>query len=162
MFHRILLALDAGEAGSVATSFTVALARSRETEVHVVHVNEHLLGRRGLMSESPVEAAEIVAGALRELHAAGVHATGVTYRTTGFDVPAVICDLAECVRADVVVLGSRRRHHLPVLGRLERGTRERIVRRTPLPVLTAPAPLRVGRHVRTLSEVSPVGTSVRS
>ncbi len=162
MFHRILLALDAGETGAVATSFTVALASSRGTEVHVVHVNEHLLGRRGLMSESPVEAAEIVVGALRELHAAGVQATGVTYRATGFDVPAVICDLAECVRADVVVLGSRRRR-LPSLSRLlGRGTRERIVRRTPLPVLTAPAPLRVDRHARTLSEVPRLGISVRS
>lgn len=159
MFHRILLALDAGEAGSVATSFTIALARTGRPVVHVVHVNEHLFGRRGLMSDSPAEAADVVACALKDLHAAGVTATGVTYRTSGFDVPAAICDLAECVRADVVVLGSRR-GRLPSF--LRRSTRDRIARRTPLPVITAPAPLRVGRHDGTLAEIPPVGSWVPS
>jgi nucleotide-binding universal stress UspA family protein len=159
MFHRILLALDAGEAGSVATSFTIALARKGAATVHVVHVNEHLIARRGLTSESPAEAADLVACALKDLHAAGVSATGVTYRTAGFDVPAAICDLAGRVQADVVVLGSRRRRLPPFLGW---STRDRIARRTPLPVITAPAPLRVGKHDRSLPQTAPLDTSVRS
>jgi nucleotide-binding universal stress UspA family protein len=158
MFHRILLALDAGEAGAVATSFTVALARERGAGVHVVHVNERLLGGRGVLAESPAEAVDVVAEALRELHSAGVRATGVTYRTTRLDVPAALCDLAVHVRADLIVLGSRRRR----LGFLGRSTRARIARRTSLPVLTAPAPLRVDDHDGALSEALPLDISVGS
>jgi nucleotide-binding universal stress UspA family protein len=149
MFERILLALETGDAGSVACSFTVALARRCDATVHVVHVNEYLMGGRGLTSESPAEAADVVAGALRDLHAAGVRATGLTYRTTLFDLPAAICDLAEHVHADVIVVGSRRRR-LPWF--LRRGIRDRISRRTPLPVITAPAPLRVRGRRRTLED----------
>ncbi|MGH8987186.1 MAG: universal stress protein [Acidimicrobiales bacterium] len=159
MFLRILLALDSGDAGSVATSFTVALAQHSRASVHVVHVNKHLIGGRGLMSESPAEAADVVAAALQELHSAGLSATGVTYRTTRFDLPSVVCDLAERVRADVIVLGSRRRrrHGIP-----RGGLRDRIARRTPLPVVTAPAPLRVARHDRTFADALPPDISVRS
>jgi nucleotide-binding universal stress UspA family protein len=147
MFQRILLSLDAGDAGDVATSFTVALARRCNAAVHVVHVHEYALGGRGLTSESPAHAAGIVADALRELHAAGVDASGITYRTTSFDVAAAISDLAEQCRADVIVLGSRRRRFASFL---RRSTRERISRLTPLPIVTAPAPLRVDVHDPTL------------
>ena len=159
MFQRILLAVDAGDAGRVATSFTVALARKCGAAVHVVHVNEYLLGGRGITSETPAEAADVVADALRDMHAAGVRATGMTYRTTVFDVPAAICDLADQVRADVIVVGSRRRRILPSF--MRRGTREHIARRTALPVITAPAPLRVRRHDRTLEEAPSPGVAVR-
>ena len=159
MFQRILLALDSGDSGSIATSFTVALARNRDATVHVVHVNEFLVGGRGIMTESPEEATDLVGDALRDLHTAGVRATGITYRTTRIDVPAAICDLAQQVRADVIVLGSRRRR-LP--GLLKRNTRERIARRTPLPVITAPAPLRVRRRDRKLQAIPPLDISVRS
>ncbi len=159
MFRRILLALDAGTTGSVATSFTVALARQCHAAVHVVHVNEYLAGGRGLTSETPAEAADLVADALRDMHAAGVTATGITYRTTLFDVPAAICDLAEQLQADVIVVGSRRRRR-PRL--LRRSTRDRIERKTPLPVITAPAPLRVDKSARTLQEAPPLGISVGS
>lgn len=158
MFERILLALDAGDAGSVATSFTVALARKCEAAVQVAHVHEYLLGGCAMASESPAEASDFVADALRDMRAAGVSATGVVYRTTVFDVPAAICDLADQVRADVIVVGSRRRR----LPSLRRGTRERIARKTTLPVITAPAPLRVSRHDRALDSVPLPDVSVRS
>jgi nucleotide-binding universal stress UspA family protein len=159
MFERILLALDTGDAGAVATSFTVALARECRAAVHVVHVNEYLLGGRGITSESPAQAADLVADALRDMHAAGVNATGVTYRTTVFDVPSAIVDLAEQVRADVIVVGSRRRR-FPTPFR--RHIRERIARFTPLPVVTAPAPLRVQKHDRTLQSAPSLDIPVSS
>ena len=175
MFRRILLALDAGEAGSVATSFTVALARDRGAAVHVVHVDQHLFGPRGLVPGSPApgspgpgspgEASGVVAAALKDLHAAGVSATGVTYRAAWFSIPAVVCDLAECVRADVIVVGSRRRRapfFLPFFLPPGRSARARIARRSPLPVVTAPAPLTVGKRGRTLPERPPSDISVRS
>ena len=50
MFERILLALDDSPAGEVATAFTGALAQraGAETSVHVLHVNERLVGGRGV------------------------------------------------------------------------------------------------------------------
>ncbi len=146
MFQRILLALDSGDTGSVATSFTMALAQKLDAAVHVVHVNQYLFGNRCLTTESAHDAADVVADALRELHAAGIDATGVTYRTSVFDLPAAICDLADECRADAIVVGSRRRRFASFL---RRSTREAIARRTSLPVLTAPAPLRVDKYDRT-------------
>jgi|GEM_PF-3587146 len=159
MFERILLALDAGDAGTVATSFTVALARASNAAVHVVHVHEDLVGGRGITCESAAEAADVVADALADMQAAGVRATGVTYRTTAFDLPAAICELAEQVRADVIVVGSRRRRFGPLL---RRGTRDRIARCTPLPVITAPAPLRASRKDRRLKDAPALDVPVRS
>lgn len=151
MFKRIVLLLDAGEAGEVATSFTVALARENGAVVHVVHVNEYLLGGRGITTETHLEAAEIVATALRAMHDAGVRATGVTYRTTPFDLPAVMCDVADHVEADLIVVGSRRRRRHALV---RRGMRDRIMRRTSLPVLAAPPPLRVRpRELHSLAEL---------
>jgi nucleotide-binding universal stress UspA family protein len=138
MFDRILLALDSSDSGPVAASFAVALARSWGASVHVVHINEYVSGGRDLTCESPAEAAGVVARALAELRDAGVSATGATYQGRAFDVPAALTDLAERYRADVIVLGSRRHRF-----RLFRGTRERVARRSQLPVVTAPAPLRV-------------------
>ena len=150
MFQRILLALDSGDTGSVATSFTMALAQKLDAAVHVVHVERYLFGNRCLTTEPADDAADVVADvvadALRELHAAGIDATGVTYRTSAFDLPAAICDLADECRADAIVVGSRRRR---VASFLRRSTREAIARRTSLPVLTAPAPLRVDKYDRT-------------
>lgn len=153
MFQRIVLALDSGDAGAVATSFTVALAKKCGASVHVVHVNRYFVGSRGLTAETPAEAADIVADALREMHAAGIEATGVTYRTTAFDLPSAICDLADQCRADAIVVGSRRRKFGSFL---RRGAREGIARRTSLPVLTAPAPLRIDKYDRTLSAMPPL------
>jgi Universal stress protein family len=45
--------------------------------------------------------------------------------------------------ADVIVLGSCRRHGMRRM--LSRGVRERVLRLSCLPVLTAPAPLKVGK-----------------
>jgi len=150
MFQRILLALDSADAGSIATSFTMALAQKLDASVHVVHVNQYLIGSRGLTFESPNEAADVVADALHELHAAGINATGVTYRTSAFDLPAAICDLADECRADAIVVGSRRRRFASFV---RRNTREAIARRTSLPVLTAPAPLRADKYDRTFGTV---------
>jgi|SRR5579862_1282131 len=144
MFRRILLALEGGEAGDVAVSFTVALARHCGAHVDIVHVNETIAGTGGLGTETADQAADLVTAALQEFRAAEVDATGMTYRTSRFDLPAAISDLACECRAEAIVVGSRRR-------RLHKGgTRESIARRTPLPIITAPSPLKVKRRARGL------------
>ena len=52
MFDRILLALDDSPAGDVATVFATALARRTGPTVHVLHVNERLVGGNGLTLRS--------------------------------------------------------------------------------------------------------------
>lgn len=150
MFQRILLALDAGEAGPVASSFAIALARAGGSRVHVVHVSEYVCCARSVGGGRPDEATGIVADALRAMHDQCISATGVTYRTSRFDAATAIATVAQQWRADVIVVGSRRRRRLNVL---RRPMRDRIARASPLPVLAAPAPLRIGRRPGTPDDV---------
>lgn len=140
MLKRILLALDSSDSGQVAVSFTVALAGGG-TEVRVLHINEFQVGGRGLTLETGAEAGALVDDALLQLRASGVTATGAVATATCFSMADCIVDEADRWSADAIVLGSARRRGLRRIAC--QGVRERVVRSTCLPVLTAPAPLRV-------------------
>jgi len=141
MFDRILFALDDSPAGEVATVFAGALARRTGATVHVLHVNERLVGGNGVTLRSRAEAIDLVSGAVRQLAEAGVRAGGSVCVTSYRGVPDRIVATARERSADAIVLGSNRTRRL---GRLF-STRvlERTTRRTSLPVLTAPSPLKV-------------------
>jgi nucleotide-binding universal stress UspA family protein len=141
MFTRILLAIDDNSSSSdVATSFAIAMATEQGASVHVVHVNEYLVGGRGVAVETHSEAMHRLESAVAALRAAGVTAQGSLYLTSCFGVESRIVNAANDWSADVIVLGSRRRRH-----RFSRfggkGMRERVTSLTTLPVLAAPAPL---------------------
>ena len=145
MLNRILLALDSSDSGQVAISFTIALAGS-DTEVRILHINELLMGGRGMTVETPAEARFLLDDAVLQLRSSGVTATGVV--ATGVVATATCFAVAECIlaeaarwSADAIVLGSARRRGLRRLA--SQGVRERVIRLGCLPVLTAPAPLRV-------------------
>jgi len=141
MFDRILLALDDSPAGEVATVFATALARRADASVHVLHVNERLVGGRGVTLRTRLEATDLVAGAVRQLADAGVRAGGSVRVSSYRGVPAVIVATARERSADAIVVGSHRNRRL---GRLfSAQVRERTTRLTSLPVLTAPSPLKV-------------------
>lgn len=141
MFERLVVAVDDSASGPIAVSFTAALARTHGAEVRVVHVNPFVRGGRGQTAQTASEARNLVARFVRELRESGVVATGLVCRATRGDVGDRLADVAEEWRADAVVVGSRR---LDRLGRLRgRGLREQVVRRSQLPVLTAPAPLAI-------------------
>jgi nucleotide-binding universal stress UspA family protein len=141
MFDRILLALDDSPAGEVATVFAAALARRTGAAVHVLHVNERLVGGNGLTLRSRHDAAELVTAAVRQLAEAGVRAGGSVRVAAYRGVPLRIVEAAQDRRADAIVFGSNRSRHL---GRLfSPQVRERTTRLTSLPVLTAPSPLKV-------------------
>lgn len=142
MLNRILLALDSSDAGQVALSFVMALA-GPGAAVRVVHVNEFQLAGRGLTVETADEATALVADAVTELHRAGIQSSGLAAVSTCFGVADHLVAEAARWSADVIVLGSRRRHGLRRM--LSRGVRERVLRLCCLPVLTAPAPLTVGK-----------------
>jgi nucleotide-binding universal stress UspA family protein len=140
MFKRILLALDSTDSGQVAISFTLALAGAG-TEVRILHINEFLVGGRGLTAETPTEARFLLDDAVLQLRCGGVMATGVVTTATCFSVSDYIIAEGDRWSADAIVLGSSRRRGLRRIAC--HGIRERVIRYSCLPVLTAPAPLRV-------------------
>jgi nucleotide-binding universal stress UspA family protein len=141
VFDRLLLALDDSPAGEVATLFAVALARRTGASVHVLHVNERLVGGNGVTLRSGTESTALVSEAVQQLADAGVRAAGSVRVSSYRSVPERIVSAAFERSADAIVLGSTRNRWL---GRLfSARVRERTTRLTALPVLTAPAPLRV-------------------
>lgn len=142
MLNRILLALDSSDSGQVALSFAMALA-GPGAAVRVVHVNEFQLGGRGLTVETADEATALVADAVTELHRAGIQASGLAAVSTCFGVADHLVAEAGRWSADVIVLGSCRRQGMRRM--FSRGVRERVLRLSYLPVLTAPAPLKMGK-----------------
>jgi nucleotide-binding universal stress UspA family protein len=141
MFDRFLLAIDDSPASEVATLFASAMARRTSASVHVLHVNEYLVGGRGSTLRTTEEATTLVTNALTELDASGVSASGWVYRSTYRQVPRRIVEVARDLEADAIVLGSNRHRRLRRMFSTQ--VRERTTRLTPLPVLTAPAPLRL-------------------
>jgi nucleotide-binding universal stress UspA family protein len=161
MFSRILLALDGTESSGVAVSFATALARQADSSVRVVHVNELLVGGRGYTSETERESMEIVDQAVGYLRREGVVADGVHHLANCFTIADRIAEAAQDWGADVIVFGSKRRRWLPRFGGA--GLRERVTGISGLPVLVAPAPLKLarrnpGRELELVPPV-PVGTS---
>jgi nucleotide-binding universal stress UspA family protein len=146
MFSRILVAVDRTESGDAAVSFTAALARKHRAAVRVVHVNELLLGGRGVAAESELEAMDVVDTTVARLRDADVDADGVHFLANCFTIPDRIAEAAQDWGADVIVFGSkRRRRRFARFGGA--GLRERVTAVTGLPTLTAPAPLKVSRRI---------------
>jgi nucleotide-binding universal stress UspA family protein len=145
MFSRILVAVDDSDSGAVAVDFATALARDHGARVRVIHVNELIVGGRGVAYETESEAMDVVDRAVGTLRAAGIEADGVHYLANCFTVGDRIAEASRDWRADSLVFGSRRRKRWSRYGGA--GLRERVTVLTGLPVLTAPAPLKVGRRV---------------
>jgi nucleotide-binding universal stress UspA family protein len=146
MFQRFLLAIDETPAGELGVSFASALARQTGASVYVFHANEFLVGGRGVTVETHEEAARVVDGAVDQLRAAGVEASGECALANCFTLAPRIADAATLAGADAIVMGSHR--HRRFVRLFGRGIRERVTRMTPLPVLTAPSPLKLGRRRR--------------
>jgi len=162
MFTRILLALDGTESSEVAVSFATALARQSDSSVRVVHVNELLIGGRGYASETERESMQVVDEAVGSLRREGVDADGVHYLANCFTIADRIAEAAKDWGADVIVFGSKRRRRLPRFSGA--GLRERVTSISGLPVLAAPAPLKLARRnsSRELELVPPVPAATGS
>jgi nucleotide-binding universal stress UspA family protein len=144
MFHQLLVAIDDTASAPVAISFATALARQEGASVHVIHANRLVVGGRGFTELTDQEATALVDDAVLQLLEVGVNATGSVTRATSFSIGQVIAEAARSRQCDAIVLGSHRPMRRSRLAHpFGRGTRERIVRYSTLPVLTAPAPLRV-------------------
>jgi nucleotide-binding universal stress UspA family protein len=143
MFRRILLAVDGTSSSEMAISFATALAEQCSAAVHVLHVNEHLVGGRGLTVRTSDEAAQLVADAAVQLQSAGIEVSGAVCVSSYREVARRIAEIAEGCSADVILLGSSRRRHLERM--FSRRVRARTLRLSSLPVLTAPSPLRFSK-----------------
>jgi len=141
MFDRLLLAIDDSPASEVATAFATALAVRTSASVHVVHVNEYVVGGRGVTLHTTEDARTLVLNAVDELRDWGVRAGGSSVFATYRQVPQRIVEVADEREANAIVLGSNRYRRW---GRLfSAHVRERTTRLTSLPILAAPAPLKV-------------------
>jgi nucleotide-binding universal stress UspA family protein len=148
MFERLLVAIDDSASCPVTLSFASALSQRHGASVHVLHVNQFQVGGRGITELTETEASRLVEGAVRELNDEGVETSGSLARATCFNVAGVIVDVARAHDCDAIVLGSARRQRFwRVFGQ---GIRERTTALAAVPILTAPAPLRVptGRRSR--------------
>jgi nucleotide-binding universal stress UspA family protein len=141
MFNRILLAIDDAESSEAALDFVGAMALRSSASVRVVHVNELLVGGRGVTVETQSDAIAHLDDAVRFLRDRGIPTVGTLYVASCFGVDLRIVNAAQDWSADVIVLGSRRQRRFSRFA--GKGMRERVTRMTALPVLTAPAPLKV-------------------
>jgi nucleotide-binding universal stress UspA family protein len=158
MFDRLLLALDDSPAGEVATLFCAALARRTGASVHVLHVNERLVGGNGVTLRTRQETIDLVSEAVRQLADAGVRAGGSVHVASYRGVPQRIVTTAHERSAEAIVLGSTRNRRL---GRLfSAQVRERTTRLTALPVLTAPSPLKITSAAALTDRADGLGQSV--
>jgi nucleotide-binding universal stress UspA family protein len=147
MFEQLLLAIDDSPCSGVATDFALALAQRFGASVHVLFVNERLVGGAGLTLLSSEEATRLVGDAVRRLRGAGVRAAGSIHVSPHPQVAHRIVDVAQQQRSTAIVLGSHRRRR--VLDRLFASrVRERVTRLSSLPVIVAPSPLDLAPEVR--------------
>jgi len=144
MFRQLLVAIDDTASAPVALSFATALARAEGASVHVIHANRMMVGSRGFTELTDVEATAIVDTAVLQLLEEGVDATGSVCKVPSFSIGQAIANAARSRQCDAIVIGSHRPTRRSRLAHpFGRGARERIIRYSTLPVLTAPAPLRV-------------------
>lgn len=166
MFERLLVAIDDSDCAEMVLDFATALARRESGAIHVVHVNQFLVGGRGFTELTEREAARLVKGTLRQLRQdvgdLRIEVSASLVRASCFQLPEAVVTVAQRQRSDAIVVGSRRRRGARRL--FGHGIRERITSLSPLPVLVAPAPLEVPGRRSFLRHPSPsrhpAGTSV--
>jgi nucleotide-binding universal stress UspA family protein len=133
---RVLVAIDRLDAQNSALSLGAALGRERDAQVCVVHVREHEhFGRASFDLETPEEASQLVDDAVAELRRQGVEASGRVVRALVGQAADAILVEASNVGAGEIIIGARR--YGSIFGRR---TRERLLRRSALPILVAPRP----------------------
>ena len=103
------MATDGSEQSAAATDSTIALARSSNAELKVVHVwNLEVHHRHGHWDvEVRSEAEQLVDSVVSWMRAAGVSAEGEILRAGSNHVAAAIAGEARNFNADLVVVGSR-------------------------------------------------------
>jgi nucleotide-binding universal stress UspA family protein len=134
---RILLATDGSEEAELAATTAADLAKSTDSELHVIHVGETPLvyhperhGYRAEYEEHEREARQLLAAQVERIKGAGATVAQAHLRMGRADEEIV--DLAQSIGAGLIVMGSRGR------GRIRRAlmgsVSESVVRHAHCPV----------------------------
>ena len=134
---RILLATDGSEEAELAATTAADLAKSTDSELHVIHVGETPLvyhperhGYRTEYEEHEREARQLLAAQVERIKGAGATVAQAHLRMGRADEEIV--DLAQSIGAGLIVMGSRGR------GRIRRAlmgsVSESVVRHAHCPV----------------------------
>ena len=145
VLHQLLVAIDDTASAPVTLSFASALARG-EGGIPARDPRQPGGGRRpGLhRAHRPTRPQPSSTAAVLQLLEVGVDATGSVSRSTSYSIGQVIAEAARSRQCDAIVLGSHRPTRRSRLAHpFGHGTRERIIRNSALPVITAPPPLQV-------------------
>jgi len=108
MFDRILIAVDGSPYSQPAISSTIEIARKFRSQVFVLHVREHEVGRAGAFPlETPQDALDLVAATIKTLRAAGITAAGDVRGIRAGHVAQEVVDAARAHSAELIIMGSR-------------------------------------------------------
>ena len=137
-FKRILLAATDSDSCTRAMEVVAGLARSGGSEVRVVHLIERVfLGRAGWCSmETADEATRLVSRFRTDLETLGVRVTATTGKARREARAMDILIAAAEYRADVIVIGTRRKSALRAV--LFGSVSHEIIHRSRVPVLVVP------------------------
>jgi nucleotide-binding universal stress UspA family protein len=148
MLKRLFVAIDQRESRRPLIEFTAELAKETDGHVHVLHVIEFAGRGCAAPMEAPSEAERVVEQAVFELRMAGIGSDGTTRSALRRDVGSLIVEGAHHLSSDVIVLGANGGKGLRRL--LGSGVRERVIRKSSIPVLVAPSIVSAKRaHRRT-------------
>ena len=144
MRSKLLLAIDQDEPGQAAVDFAIGLAAMSKSDVQVIHVRELPASLRVPPLESAAEARVLVEETVHRLQTAGIAAEGETCSEREPHVARRIVEEASRRRCNCIVLGSQRLRGIKSI--MGRGTRERVLKLSSLPVIVTPPTLRVDEY----------------
>jgi len=108
MFKHILVAIDGSTYSNEALPSALEVARKFDSEILVLHVNEHDRGRAVVFStETPAAATAMVADAVKKVRDAGIAAEGRLCDVAAGHVAKAILETVEAYGTDLIVMGSR-------------------------------------------------------
>jgi hypothetical protein len=137
MHVRVLVGIDQRETRGSVVEFAGRLASESHGAVRVFHGIEFVGRGCAAPLETRREAEMVVEEAVFDLRMSDLGASGLVRPCFNCDIGRMIVAEAASWRADVIVVGGRRGGRGP--GRVfGHGIRERVLRRSPIPVVVAP------------------------
>ena len=131
-FRRILLAIDGTPRDQPAEQMAVALARSLDARVDVIHVDSEAAAW-DTSSDLDDAASDVLTATVDRLTAAGLRSVGHLVHAPDVDTADAIAEAATRVSADLVIAAPHHRSHLHRW--LEPSVSEQLAQRSPAAVL---------------------------
>jgi nucleotide-binding universal stress UspA family protein len=155
MFKHILVAIDGSLYSQKALPTAIEVAQKFGSDVYVLHVSEHDRGRAAVFStETPAEATQMVANAVKTVRDAGITTTGELHDVAAGHVAKAIVEAASANAIDLIVMGSRGLSDIQ--GLLLGSVTHKVIQLADVPVLVDRSPVRVKASAPATSELRPV------